>query len=496
MLSIVALFTSPEDMQGESTSVLTQTRDRLMDGLGTVTILLQEVTSGMQNATGLPSFMLKRPLEDLKKELSGLVSFLLSLIDGRDDMDYEDYVNVAYSTRVLDNGAGNRGRKRLCITQEQLEHLRSLFFSWEKIASLLGVSISTLQRRRREFGLSDRFEHYSEISDDQLDEIYRGITGNEGGPVTPNIGRRRFIGALRSRGLRIQRWRASECIRRMDPVGTSLRWRMVISRRKYFVPMPNSLWHIDSCHKLIRYKLIVHFCLDGKTRTILYASCHDNNKAETVLSLFEGAVHAWGLPSRVRSDQGMENYFVAAYTIQHRGENRGSIITSSSVHNCRVERLHRDIFSGVLVFYSRIFDEMESEGSLDVLNNVHLFCLHYVFIPRIQRSLTEFTQQMNNRPVSSEGNRSPLQIWASGMLENINSEDIVLNETEVQECGIDPQGFVPVGDEEYQVNVAPVVINGLPDILATHLPNSLENDENEGETIFQQCVLFLENQLL
>ena len=80
------------------------------------------------------------------------------------------------------------------------------------------------------------------------------ITGNSNeGPLTPNIGRRRFIGALRSRGLGIQRWRVSDCLRRVDPVGTALRWGMTIHRRKYFVPTPNSLWHIDSGHKLIRY---------------------------------------------------------------------------------------------------------------------------------------------------------------------------------------------------------------------------------------------------
>ena len=158
--------------------------------------------------------------------------------------------------------------------------------------------------------------------------MYRGITGSPTtGILTPNIGRRRFIGALRSRGLNVQRWRVTECLRRVDPVGTALRWRMTIHRRKY-VPTPNSLWHIDTGHKVIRYKLITHVCIDGKTSLILYAACRDNNKAGTVLSLFHNAVQRWGLPSRVRSDYGMENY--------HCGPGRGSIITGSSVHNSRV----------------------------------------------------------------------------------------------------------------------------------------------------------------
>lgn len=89
-------------------------------------------------------------------------------------------------------------------------------------------------------------EQYSDISDDELDQIYKEITAadanvSSGGFLTPNIGRSRFIGALRSRGFRVQRWRVSNCLRRLDPVGTALRWRLVIYRRKYNVPPPNSL---------------------------------------------------------------------------------------------------------------------------------------------------------------------------------------------------------------------------------------------------------------
>ena len=87
---------------------------------------------------------------------------------------------------------------------------------------MLQVSVSTIQRRRREFGLSDEFELYSDITDDELDQIYASETGNSHeGPLTPNMGRRKFIGALRSRGIRIQRWRVSECLHRVENDNTS-----------------------------------------------------------------------------------------------------------------------------------------------------------------------------------------------------------------------------------------------------------------------------------
>ena len=333
------------------------------------------------------------------------------------------------------------------------------------------------------------------MTDDELDNIYHGIVTSttSSGPLTPNLGRRRLIGALRSRGLHVQRRRVSKCLRRNDPVGTALRWRMAIHRRKYYVPTPNSLWHIDSGHKLIRYKMITHVCIDGKTRLILYAVCRNNNKADTVLTLFEKAVHKWGLPSRVRSDYGMENYHVAAYMIQNRGVGRGSIITGSSVHNSRVERTHRDVYSGVLVFYARIFEELERDGLLDVLDDIHLFSLHHVYIPRIiENSLKELVAQLNNRPVSTERNQSPLQMWHTGMLGNIHSDHTALQAEDIENFGVDPDGVLSIEDEDYQVVVTPPILDLTDEELAM-LPNPLSNDNNIGKYLYKQCIETLNN---
>ena len=103
--------------------------------------------------------------------------------------------------------------------------------------------------------------------------------------------------------------------------------------------------------------------------------------------------------------------------LQHRGIDRGSIIVGSSVHNQRVERIWRDMHRCVTVIYYRLFYFMESQGYLNPISEKDLFALHYVFLPRIQRSLTLFREGWNNHGIRTEHNKTPNQLFASGALQ-------------------------------------------------------------------------------
>lgn len=160
--------------------------------------------------------------------------------------------------------------------------------------------------------------------------------------------------------------------------------------------------------------MVIHGGIDGYSRLIVYLSCCNNNLAESVLELFLKAVQAYGNPLRVRGDRGVENTQVADYMISQGGSCRNRFICGQSVHNQRIERLWRDLYTGCTVIYYRLFYYMEDIKILDPDNHLDLFCLQFVFIPRINASLEQFTATWNNHPLRSASNRSPYQLWILG----------------------------------------------------------------------------------
>ena len=130
---------------------------------------------------------------------------------------------------------GHPGRPRYSITREQISHCMSVGMAWQRIATSFGISRRTLHRHRQLHGILPFT--FAVMTNEELDSLVTVILQS-----TPNAGEAYVLGSLRSRDLRIQRWRVRDSLNRVDPIGRSFRRRRAIRRRSYSVLSPNQLW--------------------------------------------------------------------------------------------------------------------------------------------------------------------------------------------------------------------------------------------------------------
>lgn len=134
------------------------------------------------------------------------------------------------------------------------------------------------------------------------------------------------------------------------------------------------------------------------------------------------------------------------------------------------------------------------------MDEVHLFALHYVFKPRINRALTLFATQWNNHPLSTEGNRSPYQVWIQGFYEFANSNyvtvrDVVNTETlDVDSYGIDTNG--PMAEMQtvnhVEIPESNIVLEDEEMAILVLLVNPLDEDNDHGKYLFVNACEALE----
>ena len=151
-------------------------------------------------------------------------------------------------------------------------------FSLKDTAVFYQCSSKTISHCLKDLYLQQSVE-FTAMSDHQLDTHISTLLDQY-----PNVGYRSVLGHLCREGLRVQWYRVLESLHRIDPDGVQERLKVTINWRKYNVPGPNCLWHIDGYHKLIRYQTVIHGDIDGYSRLPVYVRATNNNRSQTVLN--------------------------------------------------------------------------------------------------------------------------------------------------------------------------------------------------------------------
>ena len=90
------------------------------------------------------------------------------------------------------------------------------------------------------------------------------------------------------------------------------------------------------------------------------------------------------------------------------------------MHNVRIERLWRDLTTGVGYKWKQIFQDLEHRHGLNPDVEGHLWLLHHLFLDAINTDVSEWAESWNSHvmTVRDQRQRSPRDMLFFGMLEN------------------------------------------------------------------------------
>ena len=123
----------------------------------------------------------------------------------------------------------------------------------------------------------------------------------------------------------------------------------------------------------------------------------------------------------------------------------------------------------------------------------HIYALHYVYIPRVNKSLSAFKEGWNNHGVRTEHGQSPNQLFVTGALQLRESGLIALDffENIDESYGIDEE---VLAFEESGVTVP----EGRFALTSDHLyqlqqeVDPLEENENHGIELYDRTLAFIQ----
>ncbi|KAJ8096049.1 hypothetical protein PM082_022707 [Marasmius tenuissimus] len=239
-----------------------------------------------------------------------MLSALEEAISASEDVMQQEPLQLTHSEL-----SANPGRPRIDVDPAILQASMQ-YRGFTHLALVFDCSARTLRRRALEYGLADPcppvYVQYEDPETGELLHFYKSSTGpvlalsnddldaiiGQVLQIFPSFGCRMLNGHLLHLGHRVSRHRVRDSYEHVTGAAPRLISRPV-ERRRYYVPGPNSLWHHDGQHSLIRWCFVIHAFVDGSSQMVLAIQVNNNNWAQTVLDLFLDDIEEHGIPSRV-----------------------------------------------------------------------------------------------------------------------------------------------------------------------------------------------------
>ena len=191
--------------------------------------------------------------------------------------------------------------------------------------------------------------------------------------------------SLELEGFKVPRIVVQEMLRELDPVGTECRKAHRLQRRVYLNPGPNYAWHVDGYDKLKPFGFPVHGCIDGFSRRIMWLKvCYSNNSPTLPAKFYTDVVkELGGCPVEVVTDLGTENGLIAAGQCYFR-DSADAHRYVPSPRNQRIESWWSFFSKNRSCWWRNLFQDLESQGLLDLSSVLHKECLWYCLSKTLQ----------------------------------------------------------------------------------------------------------------
>ncbi|KZT61213.1 hypothetical protein CALCODRAFT_409633, partial [Calocera cornea HHB12733] len=187
-----------------------------------------------------------------------------------------DPVNRAYPLPVVQQQTGRRGRPPLMISERFLAAV-CVGRTKTRVARRLQVSPRTLQRALKRYGLLSAGPAQSNIIRNA-----RGVIVAHGPPTSQPMSQSTDLSDIQLDRI-VRRWRCSH-----PNNGPGMLQGYTVA-----------LGHHVTLARLVKWKFFTHAFVDGFSRCVVSIRVSDNNRANTVLDVFQSGRKGFGTPSRI-----------------------------------------------------------------------------------------------------------------------------------------------------------------------------------------------------